>query len=80
MNDLKIRELILMIMDKALEKTENTKADVFVDFQAHVKMLDIRIFQNGWTKGSPIISKSAYLDEDGAIEVLREMHELINSL
>lgn len=80
MNDLEIKKLVLMIMNKALEKTENTDADVFVDFQAHVKKLDIRIFQNGWTKEVPAISKSTYLNETGAVEDLREMYELINSL
>lgn len=69
-----------MIMNKAIEKTENTKADVFIDFQAHVKKLDIRIFQDGWAKEASAISKSVYLDKVGAVEDLREMHELINSL
>lgn len=48
MNDLEIRELVLKIMNEAMDKTENTKADVFVDFQAHVKELVLRILKSGW--------------------------------
>lgn len=82
MNDLEIRELVLKIMNEAMDKTENTKADVFVDFQAHVKELVLRILKSGWKnrKVEEEIYKSVYLNDPGAIEQLEEMYNLINFL
>lgn len=37
LNDLKIKELVLKIINKAIEKTATTEADVFVDFSGHVR-------------------------------------------
>jgi len=88
MNDLDIRQLVLKIMNKAMEKTENTKADVFVDFQGHVKSLCIRVYINGWKKSElrtdeeVLIDKTVYLirNKEDVLEKLQDMYNLIYSL
>ena len=89
MNDLDIRQLVLKIMNKAMEKTENTKADIFVDFQGHVKTLDIRVYINGWKRKEDQISDDVVIykgvsfkhdSKESAIEKLQDMYNLIYSL
>ena len=89
MNDLDIRQMVLKIMNKAIEKTENTKADVFVDFQGHVKTLDIHVHINGWKRKEEQTSDDVVIYKDvsfkhepkeSVIEKLQDMYNLICSL
>jgi hypothetical protein len=88
MNDLDIRQMVLKIMNKAIEKTENTKAEVFVEFRAHVKILEVRIFENGWrpaeirTDMDTLVEKRINLDysKESVLEELQTMYNLIYSL
>ena len=47
-NNEKIKKLILEIMSTAVEKTNNTEADIFVNFVAHVNSLEVSIYEEGW--------------------------------
>lgn len=89
MNDLEIRQLVLKIMNKAMEKTENTKSDVFINFMAHVKGLEVRLFKNGWQKSelrtdveADLIDETIYLtrNKEDVLEKLQDMYNLICSL
>lgn len=89
MNDLDIRQTVLKIMNKAMEKTENTKSDVFVDFQGHVKSLSVRVYISGWkreeerTHDDVVICKDVsfkHEPKESTIKKLQEMYNLIYSL
>lgn len=49
MDDLEIRDLIYNIMDKALVKNAQTKADIFVSLKPHLKLLVVEIYNEGWS-------------------------------
>ena len=46
----KIQELVLKVVNSALNVTYDTNHDVFVYFEAHVKTIQVAIFKNGWTE------------------------------
>ena len=50
LNKEKIKNLILEIMAKAIDKTNNSESDVFVNFVAHVNSLEVTIHKEGWQK------------------------------
>jgi hypothetical protein len=60
MNELKVKELVLKIMNSAIEKTFCTEHDVFVNFSAHTKALEIVIHKNGWEKRSERLEEPIY--------------------
>lgn len=78
-------QLVLDIMQLAVEISENTKTDVFVDYSGHVDSLDIGVFYGGWSEGrSADYTKGVYLNtkyrtEDDIIEILEEIYaELVD--
>ena len=88
MNDLKIKELVLKIMNKAIEKTATTASDVFVDFSGHVKRLSVSIHINGYkSNDKEVINKDTYLDpnydfltKEDIIYNLQSIYDVIYSL
>ena len=48
MDDLEIRSLIYNIMDKALVKNAQTKADIFVSLKPNLKLLTVEVYNDGW--------------------------------
>ena len=79
-------QLVLDIMQLAVEISKNTKADVFVNYSGHVDWFDVRIYDCGWTEGCVCdYTKYIYLDtddyrtEETIIETLNEIYaELAN--
>ena len=87
MNDLKIKELVLKIMNKAIEKTATTASDISVNFSGHVSSLNVYVHINGYIRGNEeFISKETYLDpsdflsKEDIINNLQDMYDLIYSL
>ncbi|WP_302739070.1 hypothetical protein [uncultured Clostridium sp.] len=87
MNELKIKELVLKIMNSAIEKTFCTEHDVFVKFNAHIKALEIDIHKNGWKKRSERLEESIYKfiylvapfeEYKTEIPVLEELEKVLN--
>lgn len=88
MND-SISTLVGEITFLAVKISLNTKADVFVDFYAHVKQLSIRYFSNGYEDDVEPVLTEVYLKweewvdatEESVIEQLesikRNLHALI---
>jgi len=81
----KIMKLVLDIMQLAVEISENTKTDVFVDYAGHVDQLRMRIYVDGWEDGKEHYSRNIYLNtnayrvEEDIIETLEEIYaELVN--
>lgn len=87
MEGLKIKELVLKIMNAAIEKTFGTNHDVFVYFEAHTKELQVSIYKNGWKKRNERLEnhvyKNLYLVEpfEGykpEVPVLEELKGILN--
>lgn len=87
MEILKIKDLVLKIMNAAIEKTVCTKHDVFVAFSAHVMQLNIDIHKDGYESRSKRavdpIRKSIYLAPpfDGykpQVPIVEELEEILN--
>ncbi len=75
-------QLILDILQLAVEISENTKTDVFVNYAGHVDELGIMIFHGGWSGGrNADYKKDIYLDtnsrrtEEDITEALEEIYD-----
>lgn len=85
LNKSRIKQLVLDIMTLAIEKTETTKADVFVNYGAHVNLFEIRINPTGWINSSERaddfeeIKKDVYLDQDEEI-VIEKLENMLQSI
>jgi len=81
----KIMQLVLDIMQLAIEISKNTKTDVFVSYSGHVDSLDIMVYYGGWSEDrDPDYIKSVYLNPkyqtvEYIIETLEEIYaELVD--
>ena len=78
-------QLVLDIMQLAVEISKNTKADVFVNYSGIVDQLSVRIYEDGLGKGKAPYRKDIYLNteayrtEEVIIRNLGEIYaELVN--
>ena len=78
-------QLVLDIMQLAVEISQNTTTDVFVEYSGHVDQLYIMVFHDGWEKDKEYYSKDIYLNtkayqtEEYIIETLEEIYaELVD--
>ena len=77
----KIQELVLKVVNSALNVTYDTTHDVFVYFEAHIKKIQVEIFKNGWTDKYPEIERiGIYLDREEAEAQLQVIYDEINDL
>ena len=77
----KVQELVLRVMNSALNVTFDTDHDVFVEFKANVKSLKVQIFKNGWTDRYPELEREEiYLDREEAEAQLQVIYDEINDL
>ena len=77
----KVLKLCREILVLALEITEETKADAFVDYSGHEKELSVRIFLDGWTSGANSdIRHSIDLNKDDAVDKLRLVRHTLRYL
>lgn len=76
-NDKKIVQ-VLEILALAIDITNNTEADVFVDYSGHVNSLYVKVFLKGWTPEylKHDLYKILYLNRD----VVNELQEIIDYL
>ena len=57
------KDKIINIMGKAIDITENSDADVFVEYSAHCNLFEVRIFTSGWRSSiDPDAVYRLYLD------------------
>ena len=86
-NQEKIKLLILEIMVKAIEKTNNSEADIFVSFVAHVNSIEVAIHKYGWNKYHDSgysdemnpIRKVVYLDKSEK-EVMKNLEDVLTDI
>lgn len=77
-DDFLIGQLVGEISNLAHRITATTKTDVFVSYSAHVKQIDIDIFENGWReKSKDKKNLKTYLDCTGSII---NLESIINEL
>lgn len=73
-------QLVLDIMKLGVEISQNTTADVFVDYSGHVNQLSVRIYVGGWEKDKEYYIRNVYLNEaedrteEDIIDVLEEIY------
>lgn len=74
-----IKELVLKIIDKAMEVSAETVADVTVDFNGSAQYLCVRIFGEGYknTDGKLTYASSTFFDLGTPIENLKLMYSEI---
>ena len=80
-----IKVKIAKIFGKAFEVSENTAADIFVDYSPHCKSVSVRIYENGWDyELSPDAKFNVYYDVDDVYRTYDEVHnkldEILNKL
>lgn len=46
------KEIAVELISKAVEISETTEHDVFVDYSPHVDWIELNIHKNGWNKDS----------------------------
>lgn len=87
MNDLEIRSLIYNIMDKALVKNVQTKADIFVSLKPNLKLLTVEVYNDGWRNWKDTdyyreirISPSSVEARETVINNLVDVCEVIDSI
>ena len=54
----------------------NNKDKFFVEYYGHVQKIEIRYYENGWTRGAenePVI-KSVYTDNKDSLEQIEELY------
>ena len=76
-NDKKIAQ-VLEILELAIDITNNTKADVFVDYSGHINGLSVKVLLEGWKPEYEKLdfNKILYLDRDN----VNELQEIIDYL
>lgn len=87
MDDLEIRSLIYNIMDKALVKNAQTKADIFVSLKPNLKLLTFEVYNDGWRNWKDTdyyreirISPSSVEARETVINNLVDVCEVIDSI
>lgn len=87
MDDLEIRSLIYNIMDKALVKNVQTKADIFVSLKPNLKLLTVEVYNDGWRNWKDTdyyreirISPSSVEARETVINNLVDVCEVIDSI
>lgn len=72
---------IQRILKLAIEITNNTKADVFVDYSGHVNSISIRAYLQGWgVERNTDYSKDIYFNVFSENECEKELQETIKIL
>lgn len=77
-----MKELILEIMKIALEKNQENKNTIFVNFSGHVNALHIYVYKSGWESGLDAdYQKNVYIniDED-CVKSLTEILDYLKGL
>jgi hypothetical protein len=75
-----IPQLVGEITSLAVLITQNTKHDVFVDYQAHVCKLVVGLYVNGWQLGKEHIDADVYIDSNNSDEAIKRLTEIKKQL
>lgn len=72
------KEIAAELIQKAVEVTNTTNHDVFVDYAPHVNWIDIRIYHNGWHKEAT--GACLYVHFDANYDTEEELWLAMNAL
>ncbi len=75
------KELILKIMERALEINSRERNTIFINYYGHVDSISIQIHTNGWEKDKdPDYSKDIYIEGRLYKQNKDELQEVLNKL
>ena len=75
------KEIAAELIKKAVEISETTDHDVFVDYSPHVNWIDITIHLHAWKKNTQGLQIFVIFDENHDTETeLRRAMEILNSM
>jgi peptidoglycan hydrolase CwlO-like protein len=69
-------KLILEIMDLAINISQNSIVDVFVDYSGHVNNMRIRVYEQGWSSAHITTNYTLWLTD----EPIAELQEILTYL
>ena len=76
-----VKELILKIMERALEINSKQKNTIFIRYSGHVDGFEIEIYKNGWKEyKKEDYSKCIYMCNRTSEENLKELTKIIKEL
>lgn len=75
------KELMLKIVERALEINSRQKNTIFINYFGHVDSLGIQIHTKGWKEGQkPDYSKNVYMGIQSPENDKKELQEILNKL
>lgn len=76
------KDKIVEIMGKALDVSENTNIDVFVEYSPHCSLFELRTFNNGWSSSVyPDVTDRVYLDSSDDVDAkLDDILDRLNTM
>jgi outer membrane protein assembly factor BamD (BamD/ComL family) len=76
-----MKELILEIMKTALEKNQENKNTIFIDYSGHVQLLNIQVYLNGWKDYKQAnYTKDLYMSIHPEKENIEELSKILEFL
>lgn len=76
-----MKELILEIMKTALEKNQENKNTIFIDYSGHVQALSIKVYLNGWKEDNNAnYTKDLFMCNYSEKENIEELSKILEFL
>lgn len=76
-----IKILILKIVNKAMLVSNNTKADVFVNYSSHINNLTVFYYIDGWDKDEDFnYYEEIYIDKQTREETIAKLRNILLEL
>ena len=81
MKEKEIKEKVVKIMDLSLEKSNENKNTIFVNFSGHSECLEVYIFKKGWQpKNKPSFRKMIFFGNHTTEENIEMLDEIIKKI
>lgn len=78
---MEIKELLKTIMGLAFEVNSRNKNTIFINFEGHVEVIQVIIYENGWSKDAEITEMhSIYLSGMLGENAKEELEKVIEKL
>lgn len=75
------KELILKIMEKALEINSSERNTIFINYYGHINSLTVQIHTKGWKENKcPDYSKDIYMNNKNLEQNKKELLEILEEL
>jgi hypothetical protein len=66
----------IMMLAAEMMQTDNKKDKFFFEYYGHVQKIEVRFYENGWTRDAynEPVTKSAYTDQSDSLEQIEELY------